>query len=109
MYICVMDTENIKIKVKKVIFRDSKQEPFTWKDLKHIDFDDDDKIRVEYVEPYYSENNSYEGHFIVEVERMVLETDEECEERIKEAEALRQELKARRYQSYLRLKKEFEV
>lgn len=100
--------KNEKIKVEKTIFHKTKDTPFTWKELKEIQFEDDDEINVSYVEPYYSENNSWDGHFMAEVTRMVLETDEQFEERIKRNEAHLKELKERRYENYLRLKKEFE-
>ena len=41
----------------------------TWKDIKDIKFEDDDRIRISYEEPYYSENNSHDGGWVIEVER----------------------------------------
>lgn len=97
-----------KIKIQKTIFRDQKDEPFTWADIKNIPFEDDDEIVVQWVEPFYSENNSWEGHYNAEVTRMVEETDEEYQKRIKMSERDAKWAKERRYESYLRLKKEFE-
>ena len=96
-----------KIKVKKEIFSDQKNEPFTWKDLKNIPFEDDDEINVSWEEPYYSENNSYDGHYRAEVIRMVEETDEQYEKRKKENELHTHWLKESRYKTYLKLKEEF--
>ena len=87
---------------------EQKNTPFTWGDVKHIEFEDDDVIRFEYVEGYYSENNSYDEHFSGMVIRKVLETDEQFERRQKRITQDEKWAKERRYESYLRLKKEFE-
>ena len=97
-----------KIKKEKTIFSDQKDKPFTWKDIKDIPFEDDDENAVQWVEPFYSENNSWEGHYSAEVTRMVEETDEEYQKRIQQNERDSKRAKERRYESYLRLKKEFE-
>jgi hypothetical protein len=96
-----------KIKVKKTVFDKRKDDPFTWKDIKDFIFEDDDVIRLEYVESYYSENNSYDAHYNAEVIRMVEETDEQFERRIKDNERDKEWAKKRRYESYLKLKEEF--
>jgi hypothetical protein len=46
-----------KIKIIKTIFIDQRDKPFTWSDIKNIQFEDDDVIELSWVEPYYSENN----------------------------------------------------
>ena len=97
-----------KIKKEKTIFCTQKDKPFTWKDIKGIPFEDDDEIALQWVEPFYSENNSWEGHYNAEVTRMVEETDEEYQKRIQQNERDAKRAKERRYESYLRLKKEFE-
>jgi len=96
-----------KIKVKKTVFNERKDDPFTWKDIKYFKFEDDDVIRLEYVESYYSENNSYDEHYMAEVIRMVEETDEQFERRVKVNERDKEWAKKRRYESYLKLKEEF--
>ena len=83
-------------------------EPIQWKDLKNIEFEDEDVIRAEYVEPYYSENNSWDGHYTLEVIRKVLETDEEYEKRLESNKAYNERNRQLRYENYLKLKKEFE-
>jgi len=98
-----------KIKIEKTIFRDQKNEPFTWVDIKNIQFEDDDVIQLSWVEPYYSENNSWDGHWSAAVTRMVEETDEQFQKRLKEKERDAKWAKERRYESYLKLKKEFET
>lgn len=90
------------------IFNETRDNPFTWADFKAIDFQDDDVIRVEWIEPYYSENNSYDGHFAATVTRKVLETDEQFEKRLKREEIDATLMRKRRYESYLKLKAEFE-
>jgi len=97
-----------KIKIEKVIWQLHKQEPFTWKDIKFVDFEDDDVISLTYDEGHYSENNSWDPFFDGTVTRSVLETDEEQAEREQKIERDRAEMKERRYQTYLKLKKEFE-
>jgi hypothetical protein len=97
-----------KIKVQKTVFNKDKDKVFTWKDIKDFKFEDDDVIRIEYVESYYSENNSYNAHYRAEVIRMVEETDEQLQKRIEDKERDERFYKKRRYESYLKLKEEFE-
>jgi|LakMenEpi03Aug12_release.lakeMendotaPanAssembly.Ray.scaffolds.fasta_scaffold240980_5 hypothetical protein len=97
-----------KKKIKKEIFWKQSNECFKWKDIKDIKFEDDDEIISTYVEPYYSENESHDGYFMVQISRMVEETDKEYEKRIERTNKHSEELRQRRYESYLKLKKEFE-
>jgi hypothetical protein len=97
-----------KIKREKQIFWNQKNEPFTWKDIKHLQFEDDDVINISWEESFYSENESWDGHFHAEVIRMVEETDEQFAKRIAENERDAKWAKERRLQSYLKLKAEFE-
>ena len=109
VYICLMENKSKeKIYVDTPIYQEQKNTPFTWGDVKHIEFEDEDVIRFEYVEGYYSENNSYDEHFSGMVIRKVLETDEQFERRQKRIGQDEKWAKERRYESYLRLKKEFE-
>lgn len=94
--------------IKKQIYHDTNDKPFTWKMVKHIGFQDDDIIHIGYDEGHESENNSWDPHHFIIVERMVPETDEEMEERIRCQERDNEWAKERRYQSYLKLKQEFE-
>ena len=96
-----------KIKVQKTVFNKRKDNPFTWKDIKDFKFEDDDVIRLEYVDSYYSENESYDAHYMAEVIRMVEETDEQLKQRIEDKEINEKFYKKRRYESYLKLKEEF--
>ena len=100
--------ENKKIKLNKNVFRLAKESYFRWKDIKNVPFEDEDIIRIEYVEPYHSENNSWDGHFIAEVIREIEETDEQFQKRIYEIERDAKWRKESRYKSYLKLKEEFE-
>ena len=97
-----------KIFIEKQIFRKQKESPFTWEDIKEIPLEDDDILNIGYTDAFYSENNSWDGYYHAEVTRMVLETDEQFEERKLRTEKGKQEMKDRRYENYLRLKKEFE-
>lgn len=94
--------------IAEVIFKASnKDNPLKFKDIKGI-VQDEDYIISEWVEPHESENNSWEGHYHIELIRERLETDEELEKRLNVDKEQSKFLKDRRYQHYLKLKKEFE-
>lgn len=101
--------ENKKIKLDKNIFHLIKDSSFRWKDIKNIPFEDEDIIRIEYVEAYYSENNSWDDHFVAEVIREVEETDEQFQKRMHNIERDNKWSKEARYKNYLKLKAEFEA
>ncbi len=84
--------------VTKEIFWLHKETEIRWKDIKHIEFQDDDIIRC-----YDDENDS----FYANVLRKELETDEQFEVRMKQNEVMKELSKERRYQQYLKLKEEF--
>lgn len=97
-----------KITVEEEIFHKHSDSPFTWADIKHIEFQDTDEISLQYVEAYYSENNSYDAHFSATVTRNRIETDGEFAKRRKDVEKQKAQLKERRRESFLKLKEEFE-
>ena len=97
-----------KIKIKKDIEDIQSDNPITWKDIKNLQLEDDDEISIGYEEPYYSENNSWDGFYYCRVERLVEETDEEYEDRMERKRSTDAMLKKNRYEQYLKLKKEFE-
>ena len=106
-----MENENKsqeKIYVDQVIFSKQQRKPFTWADIKHLKFEDEDRIDLSYVEGFYSENNSYDEHFSATVTRKVLETDQQFEKRQKRIEQDKKWARERRYENFLRLKQEFE-
>jgi hypothetical protein len=72
-----------------------------WKDLKHSEYQDDDLIHIGY-------DDNYDGGWFVSIERERLETDEEYNERMEYNKRLLEDSKKRRYENYLKLKKEFE-
>jgi len=86
--------------ISKLILEEHKRDQIKWKDIKHLDLQDE--------EPFYSENNSHDGYYYVSVRRLMLETDEEFEERKKHYKELTERSKEERYKSYLKLKQEFE-
>ncbi len=69
---------------------------------------DGDVVQSGYEEPFYSENESWDGHFYARVIRKRLESDEEYNTRIEEIETYKREAKKRRHETYLKLKQEFE-
>jgi len=95
----------MKSKVKKTIFSSVKYTPFQWKDLKDIPFEDEDMIFVNYED---DGPDTPEGYFVVNVERFVEETDEEYQERIERNKKYLEISKKMRYDTYLKLKEEFE-
>ena len=97
-----------KIKKWEEIFFHQMDEYPTWKDIKDIQFEDDDRIRISYEEHYHSENSSSDGGWIICVEREIEETDEEYERRMKWRKLDEEMQKKRNYETYLKLKKQFE-
>jgi len=91
------------------IFSKESGNPILWKDFKHIKLEDDDDIRNGYIEPWTNgDDNSGGDHYSLTIKRKRLETEEEATKRIQK-EAIHQKFyKERRYESYLKLKKEFE-
>lgn len=94
-----------KIKVEKQIYWGRNNRQMTWKDIKHLQLEDDDVIHSGWVD---DENFEYNGYWHTEITRMVEETDDQFEKRIARNKRAAEEMKQRRYESYLRLKKEFE-
>ncbi len=97
-----------KIYKDKDVFYLDKDEKIRWKDIKHFQFEDDDIIQIAYDEGHVSENNSWDSHFFAVVTRPTLETDEEYTRRMEDIRQESERMKKMRYQSYLKLKAEFE-
>lgn len=96
------------IKKETTFYKTFGQNQPTWKELKDVELQDDDLITISYEEAYYSENNSYDGHWFIDVQRQREETDEEYQERLERTKNSEAMLKKNRYQQYLKLKEEFE-
>jgi hypothetical protein len=94
-----------KIKVEKTLYYHQKNSKLTWKDIKHLQLEDDDVIHSNWVE---DDNFEYHGYWYAEVIRKVEETDKEYAKRMKDIARDAAWAKERRYESYLKLKKEFE-
>jgi hypothetical protein len=97
-----------KIKKWKEIFFHQMDEYPTWKDIKDIQFEDDDRIRISYEESYYSENNSHDGGWVIYVKREIEETDDEYKRRMERIKSDEEYRKKRNYETFLKLKKQFE-
>lgn len=69
---------------------------------------ENDIIVVIYDEGHFSENNSWDPYTRLEIHRYRDETEAERVERESESEKMKEELKRRRYETYLKLKDEFE-
>jgi hypothetical protein len=72
------------------------------------DIQENDIIDIHRIEPYYSENQSNGAYTQLVINREREETDDEYQKRISKEEKQKNELKQRRYETYLKLKSEFE-
>ena len=72
------------------------------------DIQENDIIDIRREESFYSKNNSYDAYTELVVIREREETDEEYQKRISDNEYIKEELRKRRYENYLKLKSEFE-
>lgn len=72
------------------------------------DIQESDIIDIHREEGYYSEDNSYDDYTELVIVREREETDEEYQKRISDNELYKEELRKRRYETYLKLKSEFE-
>ena len=98
-----------KIKNPKDVLYLTDRKPTTWKDIKDFQFEDDDIIKIGWEEPFYTENNSNDGYYYAIVTRMVEETDDEYHKRMANNAKINEDMKKKRYETYLNLKKEFET
>jgi hypothetical protein len=97
-----------KIKIKVEVFHEiDYDKPIPFSKIKNI-IQDDDILHAGWDEGFYSENNSIDGHYFMNVIRERLENDAEFEKRRTRAADDKKAMKERRYESYLKLKKEFE-
>jgi hypothetical protein len=97
-----------KIHKERSVFRFSNSfgESIKWKDIKHFQFEDDDRIEISREEE--CEDNDYRPDWCCYVSRSVLETDKEYEERIEQEKQDDIRKKKMRYEHFVRLKSEFE-
>ena len=93
-----------KTLIKQDVFWEQLQTRPTWKNIKHLDLQDDDEIIISY-EEYMDGDGDY---YYISIERWVEETDEEFEKRLKFHEEKKEVMKKMRYESYIKLKAEFE-
>jgi hypothetical protein len=77
-----------------------------WSDIKHLQLEDDDVIRSSWEEE--DGDGYYVGEYVGEITRLVVETDEQYQKRLSNIEQDKERMKKSRYESYLKLKKEFE-
>lgn len=96
-----------KLFIKEKVYTLESQKEIQFKEIK-FSILPDDVVITGYEEPYFSEDNSYDGYYYFHIYRNRLETDEEYNKRINGIEQFKIEEKNRRYQNYLKLKKEFE-
>ena len=95
------------VKTETVFNKIDYNKPITFGEI-DIELQPDDVIIHNWEEPFYSENESWDGHWSMEIQRDRLETDEEFEKRQEDLKKMREGLKKKRYEHYLKLKAEFE-
>jgi hypothetical protein len=97
-------------KVKEEIYR--KHFDGDMCEIRRSDFPDeilsDDIINIERDEGYYSDNNSWDASTRITIHRERPKTDEEVEEFKKAIDEMKEKSRQERYNSYLKLKDEFE-
>lgn len=93
--------------IQEVVFRETYPEPPRFKEISKI-VTEEDFITSTWIEPYYSENNSHDGFFVIEITREREETDQELQDRKLKIEEIKENSRKNRYQQYLKLKAEFE-
>jgi len=93
-----------KTQYEKEIFWKQTQEPPTWKDIKHLNLQDDDIIAM------YEDTNEYDNleGYIISVNRWVEETDQEFQKRLQDIEDVKKRTLKMQYDTYLKLKEKFE-
>jgi hypothetical protein len=72
------------------------------------DLQPDDIIDIEYVDAFYSENNSWDDHTYLRIFRYRDETEGERTKRLKQLDDLKLKAEKRRYAEYLKLKAIYE-
>lgn len=97
-----------KILKERVLFNKQKGTRITWADIKNFKFEDNDLIEIAYDEGHVSENNSWEPHWYVQIIRLTEESDHEFKKRLEQNARDAEWARERRYESYLKLKAEFE-
>ena len=92
-----------KIKRETEVFCLNKRRLIRWSDIKHLQLEDEDVIRSS-----WEDEEDGDGYYVGIINRMVEETDEQYQKRLSINEQDKERMKKSRYESYLRLKKEFE-
>jgi len=82
--------------------------PYTKEYLDKLNLEKDDVINISWEEEEYCSDGGIPAGWYITVQRSRLETDEEYAERVERDKFMNEDLKKRRYENYLRLKKEFE-
>ena len=96
-----------KLITETVFSKQNDHNPILFSEI-DIVLEPNDVIHAGFDEGFYSENNSWDSHYYLEVHRDRLENDEEFKKREERVKADEENRKKRRYESYLKLKKEFE-
>jgi len=98
-------------KVREVIYnltKDGAEAIFTIADIPQNILNDDCEIDIERNEGHYSQNDSYESNSNLVILRWRDKTPEELEKERLMSDIIKQNSRKNRYETYLKLKKEFE-
>lgn len=102
-----MNESRNRIYIKKEVLQKQLDTIPTWAHIKDFKFEDTDEILCEYVEAYYSENNSWNAHYMITVYRNELETEDQFLKRCKREDDDAARIKKHRYEAYLKFIEEF--
>jgi len=103
-----METKEQKKIIEKEIYHiESDKQIYLTQDIINL-LEPNDIINSGFEEPEYASDHGHDGYYYLSIYRNILETDEEFKNRLNEEKELKEDLKKRRYENYLKLKKEFE-
>jgi len=93
--------------ITKTVFQKHGEHPIKFSEI-NIELEPNDLIDAGYEEPFYGGDSGHDGYHHLTVTRRVEETDEEAKIRIEREVILKEDLRKRRYQNYIKLKNEFD-
>ena len=99
--------EHKKIITDTIFHKISYKKPITFGEI-DVELQPEDEITQHWEEPYEGSVEAWDGHWSMTVTRDRLETDEEFEARLEKEKVEKERRKKMRYESYLKLKAEFE-
>jgi NAD+ synthetase len=102
------EKEHQKQMITVDVYSHNGEEPYTKEYLDKLNLEKADVINIHWEEEEYRSDGGTPAGWYIDVQRTRLETDDEFAKRIKDGKITNEDLKKRRYENYLKLKKEFE-